>query len=169
MVVGVVGDAATQKCQEMRQVVGILPEAAIGMQSGTFRSTNLGRRSLWSMHWAPLRGPHSVWKIHTFLPMFISFEIDRGLSPMCTFTKMDQVQPIDVKLSPNNNPVIWIQNPAAPLVWLLLSPYHNKCVYTVLGSLGFPFFFELGLVVVASFPLLSYTPKKKKYLQLQGE
>lgn len=50
MVVGVAGDAATQNCQEMREVVGILPEAAIGMQSGTFRSTNLGRRSLWSMH-----------------------------------------------------------------------------------------------------------------------
>lgn len=46
-------DAVTQDCQEMREVVGILPEAAIGMPSGTLRSTNLERRSLWSMNSFP--------------------------------------------------------------------------------------------------------------------
>lgn len=49
MVVGALfnhfSDAVTQNCQEMREVVGILPEAAIGRQSRTLRSTNLGRRT----------------------------------------------------------------------------------------------------------------------------
>lgn len=54
MVVGVLfnnfSDAVTQNCQEMREVVGILLKAGIGMQNGTLRSINLGRRRLWSMH-----------------------------------------------------------------------------------------------------------------------
>lgn len=40
--------------------------------------------------------------------------------------------------------------------------YYNMYVSTVLGSLGFPLSFGVGLVVMVSFPLLSYTPKKKK-------
>lgn len=43
-------DAVTQSCQDMREVVGILPKAAIGMQNGTLTSTDLGKRRLWSMH-----------------------------------------------------------------------------------------------------------------------
>lgn len=35
-------------------------------------------------------------------------------------------------------------------------------VFTVLGSFGFPLPFGVDLVVMVSFPLLSYTPKKKK-------
>lgn len=40
---------------------------------------------------------------------------------MRMFTKMEQIQYIDVKPPQNKNPVIWVQNPAAPpapLVWL---------------------------------------------------
>lgn len=39
--------------------------------------------------------------------------------------------------------------------------YYNMYVSTFLGSLGFPLSFGVGLVVMVSFPLLSYTPKKK--------
>lgn len=86
----------------------------------------------------------------------MSLEIERCLSSVCMFTKMDQVQPIDVKFPTKQQYKSKIE-----LLILYDCAYYNKYVSTVLGSLGFPLSFEFGLVVVASFPLLPYTPKKK--------
>jgi len=40
-------------------------------------------------------------------------------------------------------------------------PLYHRYVSTFLGPLGFPLSFGVGFVVTVSFPLLSYTPKKK--------
>lgn len=68
-------DGVTLNSQEMREVVGILPKAATGMQSGTLKSTNLGQRSLWSTEQPPQRTTLCLKYAYFFAPVYCQFPL----------------------------------------------------------------------------------------------